>query len=452
MKKLILLPLFLGGILFSQQKQDSTMFRKIAYDVMNDGTAYENLRFLTKNIGNRLSGSESYEKATDWAMETLKEAGADKVWKQPVKVPVWIRGKESLQIKGKDGKWKNIRMLSLGNSEGTNGKDLTGEIISVKSFEEFNQLPESAVKDKIVLFNYPFKQEIVQTMQGYGDAVKYRVGAASAVAEKGGKAAIIRSISTAFDDVPHTGVMHYKEGIKKIPEIAIGPKTADELEKLIKSQTVTAKINSNCGMKGERLSYNVIGELSGKKSNKVIVVGGHLDSWDVGEGAHDDGTGIVQSMEVLRAFKKLNYANNNTIRVVCYANEENGAKGGDTYADSVKISKIPHLFALESDSGGFVPRGFGLVMPKEKKGQIKSWAPLFLPYGVYDFSAEEGGVDIDPLQQLDVPLSGLIPDSQRYFDLHHSDSDVFEVVNRRELLLGATAMAQLIYMIDKYWK
>lgn len=451
MKKLLILPLFLGGFLFSQQKNDSLEFRKISSEILNNGTAYNNLYDLTKNIGNRLSGSESYEKAADWAVQKLKEAGADKVWKQEVMVPVWERGKESLQIQGADGKWKSVKMLSLGNSEGTGGKDITAEIIVVKSIEEFNRLPDSAVKDKIVLFNHPFSQDYIETMFGYGNGVKYRTETASLVAQKGGKAVLIRSVSTAFDDVPHTGVMRYKDGTAKIPAVALGPKTADELENLIKKEKITAKLNSSCGMKGEKLSYSVIGEITGKKDNKVIVTGGHLDSWDVGEGAQDDGAGIVQSIEVLRTFKKLGIPNNHTIRVVCFANEENGAKGGEQYAKTAKENNETHLFAIESDAGGYSPRGIGLEMNAEKRKQIQSWSSLFLPYGVYNFSVEESGVDVGFMKNMGVPLAGLIPDSQRYFDLHHSESDVFEAVNRRELLLGASAMAQIIYLIDKNW-
>jgi len=452
MKKLIILPLFLGGFLFAQNtKSDSIQFRKISDEVLNNGTAYHNLWELTKKIGHRLSGSDAYEKSTDWAVQKLKEAGADKVWKQEVMIPVWERGKESLQIQGKDGKWKSIKMLSLGNSEGTKGKDLTGEIIVVKTIEEFNQLPDSFVKDKIILFNYPFRQDFIYTMAGYSDASKYRRITPSLVAKKGGKAVIVRSLSTAFDDVPHTGATKYEDGIQKIPAIAIGPKTANELELLIKKGKITAKINSNCGMKGEKLSYNVIGEITGKKDNRIIVAGGHLDSWDVGEGAHDDGAGIVQSIEILRTFKKLGISNNHTIRVVCFANEENGTKGGITYAEQAKKNNENHLFAIESDSGGFSPRGISLEMDEAKRKQIQSWSALFLPYGVYDFSYTHSGSDIEPLKNNGTALAGLIPDSNRYFDLHHAETDTFEQVNRRELLLGASTMAQIIYLIDTNW-
>ncbi|HCA06059.1 M20/M25/M40 family metallo-hydrolase [Chryseobacterium sp.] len=443
--------LFLGMAAFGQSKEDSIQFSKISTEILNNGKGYTELRELSKNIGHRLSGSPAYDKAVKWAEQKLRDAGADKVWLQEVMVPVWTRGKESLQIKTADGKWKNLKMLSLGNSEGTGGKDISGEIITVKSMEEYDKLSADQVKDKIVFFNYPFSQSFVETFRGYGDAAKYRVTAASLTAKKGGKFAIVRSLSSAFDDVPHTGAMRYEDKVLKIPAIAIGSTTADELEALLKTQKITAKLNSNCGMKGEKLSHSVIGEITGKKDQSVIVVGGHLDSWDVGEGAHDDGAGIVQSIEVLRTFKKLGLKNNHTIRVVCFANEENGVKGGIQYGKTVKEKNEKHIFALESDAGGFAPRGIALEMDDQKRNQIKSWAGLFLPYGVYNFEGRYSGTDIYPLHDMGVPTAELVPDSQRYFDIHHTEEDTFEKVNRRELLLGATAMTQMVYMIDKNW-
>jgi len=443
--------LFLGMAAFGQSKEDSIQFSKISNEILNNGKSYSELKDLTQNIGHRLSGSEAYEKSVKWAEQKLRDAGADKVWLQEVMIPVWTRGKESLQIKTADGKWKSMKMLSLGNSEGTGGKDATGEIIMVKSMAEYDKLSADQVKDKIVFFNYPFSQSFVETFKSYGDAAKYRVTAASLTAKKGGKFAIIRSLSSAFDDIPHTGAMRYEDKVSKIPAIAVGTTTADELEALLKTQKITAKLNSNCGMKGEKLSHSVIGEITGKKDQSVIVVGGHLDSWDVGEGAHDDGAGIVQSIEVLRTFKKLGIKNNHTIRVVCFANEENGLKGGIQYGKTVKEKNEKHLFAIESDAGGFAPRGIALEMDNEKRNQIKSWTGLFIPYGVYNFEGKYSGADISPLHDMGIPTAELVPDSQRYFDIHHTEEDTFDKVNRRELLLGATAMTQIIYMIDKNW-
>lgn len=452
MNKLFFTLSLVGGLCLSQFKQDSIQFKKISDEILLNGQAYDNLRELTKDIGHRLSGSENYDKATIWAEKKLREAGADKVWLQETMVPVWVRGKESLKMKTGKGNWKDLTFLSLGNSEGTNGKDVEGEVIQVNSLEEFEKLPASEVKDKIVFFNYKFRQDFVQTFWGYGDASKYRVVTASKVAEKGGKFVIIRSVSTGVDDVPHTGVMRYDEKSAKIPAVAVGNASADELVKSLKKGKVLLKLNSNCGMKAEKVNYNVIGEITGKKDGKVIVVGGHLDSWDVGEGAHDDGAGIVQSIAVLSAFKKLGIQNNHTIRIICYANEENGARGGEKYAEVAKKENETHLFAIESDAGGFSPRGISLDMSEEKIKEVESWAPLFLPYGVYDFTGRYGGVDIHPLKvQIQTPLAGLSPDSQRYFDIHHTPEDTFEKINKRELHLGAVAMAQIVYMVDKYW-
>ncbi|WP_297984140.1 M20/M25/M40 family metallo-hydrolase [uncultured Chryseobacterium sp.] len=452
MKKLLLLPLFWGGILFSQTSQDSVQFKKISDEILTNGKSYEDLRYLTKKIGHRLSGSKAYEKSVGWAAQTLRDAGADKVWLQEVMVPVWERGKESLQIKNSGGKWQNLKMLSLGNSEGTKGKDVEGEIIFVKNKADFDQLSEAKIKGKIVFFNYPFNQTFISTGQAYGDAGIYRRSAASWAGKKGAKAVIVRSLSSTFDDVPHTGAMRYdKDDTKKIPAVAIGPKSADELEKTLKTEKVFAKLNSNCTMKGEKLSHTVIGEITGKKDQSVIVVGGHLDSWDVGEGAHDDGTGIVQSIEILRTFKKLGIQNNHTIRVVCFANEENGVRGGNQYAQVAKEKNEKHIFAIESDGGGFQPRGFGLVMDDAKIKQVQSWKKLFLPYGVYNFDLRYAGTDIEPLEENGAALAELAPESQRYFDIHHTEEDTFEKVNRRELMLGAIVMGQLIYMVDKNW-
>ena len=453
MKKIINLSVLTLGVAFvsGQTKEDSIQFNRISTEILNNGKGYNELKELTKNIGNRLSGSQAYEESVKWAAQKLKDAGADKVWLQEVMIPVWERGKESLHIKTSNGSWKSLKMLSLGNSEGTGGKDVSGEIIMVKSLEEYDRLPAEKVKDKIVFFNYPFNQGHVQTFIAYREAGAYRRTAASLTAKKGGKFAVIRSLSSAFDDVPHTGNMRYDDNVSKVPAVTIGNTSADELEALLKNQKVTAKLNSNCGMRGEKLSHSVIGEITGKKDQNVIVVGGHLDSWDVGEGAHDDGAGIVQSIEVLRTFKKLGIQNNHTIRAVCFANEENGTKGGKQYGKAAKDHNEKHLFAIESDAGGYAPRGISLEMDNTKRDQIKSWVNLFLPYGVYNFEGKYSGSDIAPLHEMGVPTAELVPDPQRYFDIHHTSEDTFEKVNRRELLLGSSVMTQLIYMIDKNW-
>lgn len=433
------------------QVNDSAVIKKISDEIMLHGTCYDNLKVLTKTIGNRISGSPQAQQAVAWGEAAMKTAGADSVWLQPVIVPHWIRGEEWLKIQWKqDEGFAEISMVSLGNTDGTGGKILQRQVICVNNMDEFEKLPASAVADKIIFFNYKFRQDIINTFHGYGDAVRYRWVAVDSAAKKGAAAVIIRSVSTGADDVPHAGSSRYEEGGRHIPAVAIGNESADKLAAACNSGTIHAQLLSNCKMGKPVLSYNVIGEIKGTAyPNEYITVGGHLDSWDVGEGAHDDGAGCVQSIEVLRTFKALGIHPQHSVRAVLFMNEENGAKGGQAYADSANAKNEKHIMAIESDAGGFSPRGIGLEMPDALKTRIRGWAPLFLPYGVYDFSQDESGTDISFLKKLNVPLAGLLPDNQRYFDIHHNRTDVFEAVNHRELKLGAVTMAAFIYLVDK---
>lgn len=434
------------------QNQDSIALRRLSDDIMWKGTCYENLRVLTKSIGHRLSGSPEAERAVQWGKKALETAGADKVWLQPVEVPLWIRGKETLKLQLDGKNFEQVPMLSLGNTDGTGGKTLEQEVLCVPDLEAFEQLPLEKVKGKIVFFNYKFRQDIINTFEGYGDAVKYRWQSVNKAAEKQAAAVIIRSVSTGADDAPHTGSSRYLDGVPHIPAVAIGNFSADKLAAACARGPLKAQLTSECKMQGTRRSYNVIGEIKGsEKPEEIILVGGHLDSWDVGEGAHDDGAGCVQSIEVIRALKASGKQPRHTIRAVLFMNEENGVKGGVAYADSALAAKEKHVLAMESDAGGFVPRGIGLEMPADLKQKVQSWAPLFAPYGIYDFSQEEGGVDIGPLKKQGVPLAGLLPDPQRYFDLHHSRNDVFESVSHRELKLGAFTMTALVWLADQYF-
>lgn len=468
MKKIfIIIPLFLGGFLFSQKKplkkpvkktavgekfNYHDEFKKISDEIMTNGTAYENLGQLTKGIGPRFSATPGYMKAVDWAEKKLKEIGIDMIWKMEAKAPVWIRGKESLQIKTANGDWKNIRMLSFGNSEGTGGKDLTGEIVLINSASDLNAMSVGQLKDKIVFVNLPMDPKIINTSDSYLITAKSKLISASVIAKTGAKALIIRSLTTASDDTPHAKMVYYEPDDKiRIPALSIGVKSADELEKLLKSQKVTAKLNMTAQSKGDTTNPNIIAEIQGKKDSKVILLGAQLDSWDFGEGAIDDGTGVAQCIEVLRTFKALGLENNHTIRVVFYANSENGGQGREMYAAYVKKKDEKHIFALGTDAGGYSPRGFSLDMSPQRRKQIFEWKNYFLPYGVYDFDQTEAIQDISPLKKMDIPLAELVVDTQRYFDYHHSEQDTFDKVNKRELLLGAVAMTQMIFMIDKNW-
>jgi carboxypeptidase Q len=432
----------------AQLKQD---FEKISSHILKSGESYNDLEVLCKTIGHRLTGSKAAARAVEWGAQTLRNAGCDTVWLQPVIVPVWQRGAESLLLQlGQEKDFISVPMLSLGNSEGTKGATLQAPIIMVQSFDELDALDEKALAGKIVFFNYPFKQELVSTFEGYGDAVKYRWQSPIKCAFKGVLGIIVRSISTGMDDYPHTGTTKYAEGSDKFPVVAIGNQTADRLAHAInKNQQCKARITSNCGMKGTAKSYNVIGEIKGSHyPDEYLVVGGHLDSWDVGEGAHDDGAGCVQAIEVLRTYKKLGMQPRHTLRAVLFMNEENGLKGGTTYADSTLANKEKHIIALESDAGGFSPKGIETTMDAAQRSRFQPYESLFHSYGIYDFSKHGGGADVSPLKPQNIVVGELLPDSHRYFDVHHTDADVFESVNHRELKMGAAVMTMFLHVLD----
>ena len=454
MKYCLSIFLLLTGLSSIAQNEDSVLISKIADEVLIRGKAYEDLRELTKQVGQRLTASPGFYKAIAWGQKTLREAGADKVYLQECKVPHWVRGgkDEAKYYAGKDAKGKVLDVLALGNSNGTGPKGLTASVILINSFDELENRKDE-VKGKIVFYNYKFNPRFVQTFNSYRDAVGYRGRGASRAAKYGAVGVLVRSMTHATDNNPHTGAMAYNDSFPKIPALAVGIEDANELASAIeKNKEVKLFMKSNAKMLADTIGHNVIGELTGSEfPNEFITVGGHLDSWDPGEGAHDDGAGCVHTIEVLRALKAIGYRPKRTIRFVLFANEENGGRGGDKYAEEAKNKNEKHILALESDEGGFTPRGFGFTMSKDKLDKARAWLPLFAPYLVKDFNQGGGGSDIESLNEvLGTPLAGFQPDSQRYFDFHHARSDVFENVNKRELELGALNMAALIYLVDKY--
>lgn len=326
------------------------------------------------------------------------------------------------------------------------------EIIEVKNFLELRALGKEKVAGKIVFFNRPMDPTQLSTFDAYRGAVDQRGNGATEAAKLGAVGAIVRSMTTRMDDFPHTGGMRYGVGVPLIPTAAISTNGAELLSKAIKGDPKTQfYFKQNCETLPDAPSHNVIGELKGSThASEIIVVGGHLDSWDIAQGAHDDGTGCVQAIEALRILKALGYTPKRTLRSVMFMNEENGLRGGVTYADSARSKKENHLAAIESDRGGFTPLGFGIVATPAKKAQIQSWQPLFAKYGVHEIGPGGGGADIGPLAQQGTTLLGLIPDSQRYFDYHHAASDTFDTVSKRELEMGGAAMAAMIYLLDKY--
>ncbi len=438
------------------QSDDSLMIKKISDEILLNGKGMSDLYILCKTVGHRLSGSAGMYKAEAWGVKTLKEAGAENVYLQQCMVPHWVRGKKEFAgyKTKKRGADPEFDVLAIGNSVGTGDKGVLAEVIEVKNFEELNKRKDE-VKGKIVFYNYPFNKTLLRG--AYGDAVRYRSNGASAAAKYGAVAIIIRSVTGAFDDYPHTGAIRYNDTLPKIPAVAISTKGADKLSALIKGNYKKENffIRTNCVMLPDTIGHNVIGEIKGTEfPDEIITIGGHLDSWDQGEGASDDGTGIVQSIEVLRVLKTIGYKPKRTIRIVLFANEENGLRGGNKYAKEAKLKNEKHVMAMESDGGAEFPRGFSCGMTKAQFAKVQGWIKYFEPFDAAKFSFSEGGgggADIGPLQTLfKTAQFGLSTTGQRYFDVHHAPSDVFEKVHAQELNLCSVVMAIMVYLVDKY--
>lgn len=438
--------------------QDSLIIRKIYDEALVNGKSYESLRYLCKSIGQRLSGSANAQKAVDWSKKLMEGYGFDKVYLQEVMVPHWVRGaKETAFII--DGKSRiPVPIAALGMTVATPKEGITANVIEVQSLKEVETLGESVIKGKIVFFNRAFDPRFIETGHAYGTAGDQRFMGPAVAAKYGAVGVIVRSLTEALDDYPHTGATLVDKDGKSIPAAAISTKAANRLSTMLKMRKlplIKFYFKQSCQTLPDVLSYNVIGELTGTEHpNKFITVGGHLDSWDLAEGAHDDGTGVMQSAEVLRIFKATGYRPKNSIRAVFFMNEENGHKGGTKYAELAAQNKEEHIAAIETDEGGFTPRGFSFSdVSKDFIAKVNSsWKALLEPYEVDQLIIGGSGTDIEPMKEKlpGVILIGFRPDSQRYFDIHHTANDVFENVNKRELELGAAGIAALIYLIDQH--
>ncbi len=434
--------------------EDSTVIRSLYNTVLTQGKGYEWLDHIANEIGGRLSGSIEAERAVKYTEAQLKKLGVDKVWLQPVMVPKWTRGfKEYAYIETLGGQTV-MHILALGGSVATPNLGIKAEVVEVQSIEELTVLGKEKLTGKIVFFNRPMDPTLIQTFEAYSGAADQRYAGAMEAAKYGAVGVLVRSLTTRMDDFPHTGAMSYGDlpANMHIPAAAISTNGANYLSSLLKLQPdLKFYYKMNCKIWDDVQSYNVIGEITGSEyPEEYIVVGGHLDSWDIADGAQDDGAGVVQSMEVLHLFQTIGYKPKHTIRAVLFMNEENGLRGGKKYAEEARRKREIHRFAIESDAGGFTPRGFSIDASHANFERVKSWAPLFKPYMVHFFEKGYAGADINPLKgNIDV-LAGLVPDSQRYFDHHHAATDTFDAVNKRELELGAAAMASLIYLFDTH--
>lgn len=457
MKKVLLILLFVPLFTLAQTNDDSIFIRNIANNVLMSKAAYNNLYYLTKHIGGRLAGSPQMVLAENWGMQAMKNAGANTVTMQECMVPHWVRGgKDKAMVTYKDANGKtqiiNLNVLALGNSLGSGAQGVKAPLFRVNSFDDL-KAHKDEVKGKIVFYNVPFEDTFIETFQAYAKNVVYRGAGASRASKFGAAAVLVRSMTNATDNNAHTGAMNYNDSFPKIPAAAIGIQDVARIDSLLDAgKMLDAQLYTYGKMLPDTIGHNIIGELTGTEfPDQIITVGGHLDSWDVNEGAHDDGAGVVQTIEVLRAFTALGYKPKHTIRFVLFANEENGTRGAKKYADDAKTKNEKYIFALETDAGGFTPRGFGFTVPATTWEKINAWKKLFEPYGGNTFTNGGDGADIGYLERaFNTPTAGLQPDTQRYFDVHHSAGDVFEAVNIRELKLGAINMAALIYLIDKY--
>ena len=461
LKSSILFLLLVGFTrVLGQTADDSVLIRRLADTILTDGKAYGNLKVLTKQVGARLSGSAGYYKAEKWGEAALSDAHSDKVYLQECMVPHWVRGgRDSASFNGgpPDGAvflhGRGIDILALGNSVGTGPAGVRGKVVLIHDFDELERRKDE-IKGKIVFYNYKFNPLFIETFRAYGDAVRYRGMGPSRAAKYGAVAVLVRTMGEGVDNNPHTGALMYNDSFPKIPAAAVGLRDADLLASMAESGTLgSVYVRTMAQMLPDTVAHNVIGELRGSEfPDQYITVGGHLDSWDPAEGAQDDGAGCVQSIEVLRALQAIGYKPRHTIRVVLFANEENGGRGGRKYAAAAKEAGEKHILGLESDAGGFTPRAFSLGLSDAQLAAVRSsWIPLLEPYGVYEFAKGGGGSDVTPMgRELGAVVGELLPDSQRYFDLHHSRADVLENVNKRELELGAVNMAALIYLVDKY--
>ena len=452
----IVLSLFIHTIQAQDENVDALFVKQLFNTSLAKGKSYNWLEGLTQGIGGRLSGSPQAAAAVSYTKNILDSLGLDSVWLQPCLVPKWTRGQTE---KGRIINHKKIgtltlNLLALGNSAATPKGGISGEVVLIESFDQIKALSPEDLRGKIAFFNQKMDPTQFNTFNAYGAAVSSRVFGPSEAEKKGAIATIVRSLTTQINQVPHTGVTVFEKDQEPIPAFAISTLDAETLASLSEEGPVTVFLESNCKTEPPTISYNVIGEIHGTTApDEWILVGGHLDSWDVGEGAHDDGAGCVQAMDALYLLLKEGYKPKRNLRCVLFMNEENGLAGALKYAETALKEDVFHLAAIESDAGGFSPRAFscdGSPHTFNKRYRLfYQWLGLLEPYGI-TFKKGGSGADINPLKPFGGLLIGLRPDNQRYFDYHHTDLDILENVNERELKLGAAAMASIIYLIDKY--
>lgn len=404
-----------------------------------DRAAWNRLAELTDSFGPRLSGTPQLEAAIRWAAAEMKKDGFENVRLEKVMVPTWVRGRESAEIV--EPIPSALAMLGLGNSVGTPPGGITGEILVVKSAEDLDARA-AAAKGKIVVFNVPFA--------GYAATVRYRSSGASQAAKHGAVAMLLRSVGLPGLRTPHTGALRYDEGTPSIPAAAISGEDADRLQRMVdRGQAVTVRLTMEARFLPDSESANLIVEIPGReKPEEIVVMGGHIDSWDVGTGAVDDGGGCVAAWEALKTLKKLGLKPRRTIRVVFWTNEENGLRGGLAYRDQHKAELANHVLALESDGGVFRPRGFGFTGNDKARATVTEIARLLQPIGAERIAPSGGGADIGPaVREGNIPAMSLEVDGAKYFLYHHTAADTPDKIDPEEIALSAASLAIMSYVV-----
>jgi carboxypeptidase Q len=401
--------------------------------------AWDRLSVLTDTIGNRLSGSPALDRAIQWAAEEMKKDGLENVHTERVMVPKWVRGSESAEIV--EPARHAMVMLGLGDSIGTGGDAIQAEVLVVHTFDELDAKAARA-RGRIVLFNVPFTN--------YGETVRFRSGGASRAARHGAVAMLMRAVGPAGLRTPHTGALQYASDAKKIPAAAISAEDADRLERMAdRGSKPIVRLKMEARFDADAESANVVGEIRGReKPDEVVVVSGHLDSWDVGAGASDDGGGCVVTWEALRIMKKLNLRPRRTVRVVLWTNEENGGRGGLAYRDQHRAELGKHVMMLESDGGVFRPLGFGFTGNDTGRETVKAIATLLSGIAADQISLGGGGADISPsMQEAHVPGMSLEVDGTKYFLIHHTPADTIDKIDPVEMAKCAAAVAVMAYVV-----
>lgn len=446
---------FVAGNVARAADSAADQIRKIYDEALAHSPAYEQLRELTTRFPGRLAGSKNLEQAIPWVEQVLQGTGCDSVRLQDVTVPHWERGEPEKVILRTSGDKKtqatSLAALALGGAVATPEGGLRAHVIEVQSLAEVAQLGRDAVAGKIIFFNRPMNPTEIRTDVAYYEAGDQRNRGPAEAAKYGAVAALVRSLTLRTDDVPHTGNTGFPPDQPRIPAAALSTVAADRLSAELKAHPETeVEIQLHSHWLPDAPSHNVIAEIRGSEfPDQIILVGGHLDSWDIAPGAHDDGSGVVQSIEVLRLFHALGIHPRHTLRCVIFVAEENSLAGAIEYARVANEHKEKHLFAIETDSGGFEPRGFTIGHTSQPMHErVARWRDLLEPYGLYSFRKGTGGADVGPLLVQGVTVASLAPDAQRYFDFHHTRIDSIENVSPRELQLGAAALASLIWLVD----